>query len=128
MEKKRKELQRLNGVYGNIMGSAGVEVIEGRAVLKDKHTVVVDGKEYTSKYICIAVGGTPHMLGVPGTLSTSLHATEQDALSAQPRIHVSTVKSHTFKSHNFRYCYEHPRRSHSMQVWSTASAQTASLS
>eukprot|EP00892_Ulva_mutabilis_P007622 jgi/Ulvmu1/5231/UM022_0024.1 len=66
MEKKRKELQRLNGVYGNIMGNAGVEVIEGRAMLKDNHTVVVNGKEYTSKYICLAVGGTPHMLGLPG--------------------------------------------------------------
>lgn len=89
MDKKRKELQRLNGVYGNIMGNAGVEIIEGRATIKDKHTVVVNGKEYTSKYICIAVGGTPHMLGVPGTLSTSLHAIQLH--SVQSYTHASTL-------------------------------------
>lgn len=79
MDKKRKELQRLNGVYGNIMGNAGVEIIEGRATLKDKHTVVVNGKEYTSKYICIAVGGTPHMLGLPGNHRPRAPGTAQPA-------------------------------------------------
>lgn len=66
MDKKRKELTRLNGVYGRIMDNAGVEVIEGRAKIVDPHTVEVGGKRYTTKHICVAVGGTPHMLNLPG--------------------------------------------------------------
>lgn len=66
MENKRKELHRLNNAYSNTLGSAGVETIEGRAKLVDPHTVEVNGKQYTAKYICIAVGGTPHMIGLPG--------------------------------------------------------------
>jgi glutathione reductase (NADPH) len=66
MEKKRKELQRLNGVYGGILDRANVRTIEGRAKLLDAHTVEVNGETYTSKYICIAVGGTPTMIGIPG--------------------------------------------------------------
>ena len=66
MERKRKELHRLNDAYSNTLGKAGVETIEGRAKLVDPHTVEVEGKQYTAKYVCIAVGGTPHMIGLPG--------------------------------------------------------------
>jgi pyruvate/2-oxoglutarate dehydrogenase complex dihydrolipoamide dehydrogenase (E3) component len=66
IKKKRDELTRLNGVYSNILANANVESIEGRATLKDAHTVKVNGKELTAKYICIAVGGTPTMLSIPG--------------------------------------------------------------
>lgn len=45
MEAKNKELQRLNGVYGNILKGAGVEHIEGRGRLLDPHTVEVSGHE-----------------------------------------------------------------------------------
>ena len=40
--------------------------VQGRASIKDAHTVEINGKEITSKYICVAVGGTPTMLNVPG--------------------------------------------------------------
>lgn len=66
MSKKRDELRRLNGIYGNILGKADVEMIEGRAKLLDAHTVQVGERKYTAKHICIAVGGTPKMLGLPG--------------------------------------------------------------
>lgn len=68
MEKKREELRRLNGVYSGILDRANVEIIEGRAIVVDPHTVEVNGKQYTSKYICVAVGGTPSLLNLPGTL------------------------------------------------------------
>jgi glutathione reductase (NADPH) len=71
MEKKRAELKRLNGVYGGIMEKAAVEVIEGRATIVDPHTVEVNGKRYTTKYICVAVGGTPNLLDLPGTVPAS---------------------------------------------------------
>lgn len=34
-----KELKRLNGVYANLLTSAGVKIFEGRAVFVDAHTV-----------------------------------------------------------------------------------------
>ena len=68
MAAKRVELKRLNGVYDGIMSRAGVEVIEGRATIVDPHTLDVAGKRYTAKYICVAVGGTPSFLDIPGKL------------------------------------------------------------
>jgi glutathione reductase (NADPH) len=47
MDKKNKELQRLNGVYDKLLAKAGVTYIEGRGKLVDAHTVDVDGKRYT---------------------------------------------------------------------------------
>lgn len=47
MDKKNKELQRLNGVYDKLLGKAGVTYIEGRGKLVDAHTIDVDGKRYT---------------------------------------------------------------------------------
>jgi pyruvate/2-oxoglutarate dehydrogenase complex dihydrolipoamide dehydrogenase (E3) component len=66
MEAKHKELHRLNDAYGKTLGKAGVETYEGRAKLLDPHTVEVSGKQITAKYILLAVGGTPTMIGLPG--------------------------------------------------------------
>jgi glutathione reductase (NADPH) len=58
-DNKTKEIQRLNGIYGNLLGNAGVEVIAGFASFVDAHTVMVDGKTYTAERILIAVGAKP---------------------------------------------------------------------
>ncbi|WP_417527356.1 glutathione-disulfide reductase [Marinomonas shanghaiensis] len=58
-DNKTKEIQRLNGIYGNLLGNAGVEVIAGYASFVDAHTVMVDGKTYTAERILIAVGAKP---------------------------------------------------------------------
>ena len=47
MQNKNKELDRLNGVYMNLLNNAGVKYIEGRGTLVDAHTVEVEGKQYT---------------------------------------------------------------------------------
>ena len=47
MDNKRKELDRLNGVYMKILDSNNVEYHEGRGKLIDAHTVDVDGKRFT---------------------------------------------------------------------------------
>ena len=57
LEAKRKELMRLNGAYKNTLKSAGVELLEGRGVLVDAHTVDVDGKRYTVGRVCGGGGG-----------------------------------------------------------------------
>ncbi len=63
---KDKEINRLNGVYRNLLEGAGAEIIEGTARLTDAHTIEVEGKPYTSEYILIATGGWPHFPPTPG--------------------------------------------------------------
>uniref|UniRef100_A0A0D9Z2G2 Glutathione reductase n=1 Tax=Oryza glumipatula TaxID=40148 RepID=A0A0D9Z2G2_9ORYZ len=63
---KNTELQRLVGIYKNILNNSGVTLIEGRGKIVDPHTVSVDGKLYTARNILIAVGGRPSMPNIPG--------------------------------------------------------------
>ncbi|CAN7094994.1 unnamed protein product, partial [Brassica rapa subsp. narinosa] len=63
---KNAELQRLTGIYKNILNNANVKLIEGRGKVIDPHTVDVDGKIYTSRNILIAVGGRPFIPDIPG--------------------------------------------------------------
>ena len=58
IENKNAEIQRLNNAYEKNQKDNNVELIKGHAILKDRHTVIVNDKEYTSKYILLAVGGT----------------------------------------------------------------------
>ncbi|MPZ76336.1 MAG: glutathione-disulfide reductase [Deltaproteobacteria bacterium] len=64
---KDKEIQRLNGVYGKLLGDAGVEILEGHAQVIDPHTVAMEGKRYTAKYILVAVGSWPSVPKFPGS-------------------------------------------------------------
>jgi len=63
---KDKELDRLEGVYHNILKNAGVTELNGTGKLVDNHTVDVNGKTYTAETILIATGGWPSMPPVPG--------------------------------------------------------------
>ena len=66
IEAKDKELDRLEGVYHNLLINAGVEEIQGKGRLVGPHEVDVDGKTYTAETILIATGGWPTMIDVPG--------------------------------------------------------------
>ncbi|KAG8477746.1 hypothetical protein CXB51_027583 [Gossypium anomalum] len=66
MANKNAELQRLTGIYKNILNKAGVTLIEGRGKIVDPHTVDVDGKLYTARHILISVGGRPFIPDIPG--------------------------------------------------------------
>lgn len=58
--KMRAELDRLEGVYRNLLDGSGVEKFDARATLKDAHTVKLStGEEKTAKHILIATGGRP---------------------------------------------------------------------
>ncbi|WP_292039092.1 MULTISPECIES: glutathione-disulfide reductase [unclassified Brevundimonas] len=65
---KEAEIARLSGIYTANLGKAGVDVIQGRAVLKDNHTVEIvgTGQTITAERILIAVGGRPFKPDVPG--------------------------------------------------------------
>ena len=63
---KNKEIGRLNGIYERLLGNAGVELHEGRATVVDPHTISVNGKTLTAKYILVATGGWPVVPDIPG--------------------------------------------------------------
>ncbi|MBB6523082.1 glutathione-disulfide reductase [Pseudoteredinibacter isoporae] len=66
-DRKTAEIERLNGIYGNILGGANVEIIHGRGVVTGPNTVAVGEQEYTAKNILIAVGGWPYVPEFPGS-------------------------------------------------------------
>ncbi|HEX3536943.1 MAG TPA: glutathione-disulfide reductase [Stellaceae bacterium] len=63
---KDKELDRLEQIYITMLKNSGVEIIDGRAVLVDPHTVEVAGRTYTADNILIACGGHPTVPSIPG--------------------------------------------------------------
>ena len=61
------ELDRLEGIYRNILKSNGVETFDARARLVDAHTVELStGERKTAKHILLAMGGRPVKAGIPG--------------------------------------------------------------
>ncbi|MDG2307050.1 MAG: glutathione-disulfide reductase [Candidatus Binatia bacterium] len=58
---KDREIERLNGIYRRILDQHGVEIIEGRAVVVDPHTVEIGGRRITAEHILVATGGWPRM-------------------------------------------------------------------
>ncbi|SFI40618.1 NADPH-glutathione reductase [Pseudomonas guineae] len=63
---KNREIDRLNGVYRNLLVNSGVTLLEGHARIVDDHSIELDGKRYSAKHILIATGGWPHIPEVPG--------------------------------------------------------------
>jgi len=63
---KDREIGRLNAVYAQLLAGAGVTLLRGRATLIDAHTVEVDGRRISARYILVATGGWPVVPSVPG--------------------------------------------------------------
>ncbi|MBY0431682.1 MAG: FAD-dependent oxidoreductase, partial [Rhodospirillales bacterium] len=81
---KNQELDRLNGIYVRLLRDAGVELIEGRGILADPHTVEVDGKRLTARLILVATGGWPSLPQVPG-IEHAITSNEALDLERQPK-------------------------------------------
>lgn len=61
------ELDRLEGIYRNLLKSNGVETFDARATLVDPHTVeLADGTRKSAKHILLAMGGRPVKPDMPG--------------------------------------------------------------
>ncbi len=82
---KDKEIQRLNGIYEQILGKAGVEIIKGRATIVDPHTVAVGGKRITARHILVATGGKPQRDSRPGAAELGLVSDDLFFLPALPK-------------------------------------------
>ncbi|CAA9889477.1 Glutathione reductase [Candidatus Methylobacter favarea] len=63
---KNQEIERLHGIYENLLQKAGVSIINGRAKVLDAHTVAVDGISYSAERLLIATGGWPSVPDIPG--------------------------------------------------------------
>ncbi|WP_407297587.1 glutathione-disulfide reductase [Stutzerimonas zhaodongensis] len=63
---KDREIQRLNGIYKNLLIDSGVTLMQAHAHVVDAHTIEVEGKQYSAEHILIATGGWPFMPEVPG--------------------------------------------------------------
>src|SRR5205085_2663684 len=66
IDAKDREIERLSQIYRNMLKNSGVELIEGRGVLVDPHTVEIDGRAYTADKILIAAGSHPTVPNIPG--------------------------------------------------------------
>lgn len=65
-DNKTQEIERLNGIYRNLLKQSGVELIEGRAQITGPNSVTVNGREYTAGKILVCTGGRPFVPDFPG--------------------------------------------------------------
>ena len=63
---KDREINRLNGIYRNLLVNSGVTLHEAHAKIVGPHEVEVNGQRYTAKNILIATGGWPQIPEIPG--------------------------------------------------------------
>lgn len=84
IERKNKELDRLNGIYQQMLKDGHVTSIAGRGILLDPHTVQVGDKTYTAKNILISTGSWPVMPEIPG-IQHAITSNEALELTPLPR-------------------------------------------
>jgi glutathione reductase (NADPH) len=81
---KNRELDRLHGIYLQVLNKAGVTVIDGRARLVGQNEVEVAGRTYSARHILIAVGGWPALPELPG-IEHAITSNEALDLAALPK-------------------------------------------
>ncbi len=69
-DNKSGEIKRLNDIYGRLLETAGVRLINGRARVVDEHHVDVAGETISAAKILVAVGGWPWVPEFPGSEHT----------------------------------------------------------
>lgn len=74
---KAGELDRLEGIYRQMLAGAGVELFEGHGRIVGPNTVAVGDRRITAKHILIATGAAPVRDSLPGI---ELCATSDDLL------------------------------------------------
>lgn len=79
-----QELDRLNGVYQNMLDKAGVDLFRGYAKFLDPHTLEIEDRKVTADKILIAVGGHPVKPDIPG-IEHALVSDDIFLLKEQPK-------------------------------------------
>lgn len=81
---KDKEIGRLEKIYRSLFENAGAKTFDGRATLKDAHTVLIGDKAVTADKILIASGGHPVRPAIPGA-ELMITSNEAFHLEQQPK-------------------------------------------
>ncbi|MCJ0973594.1 glutathione-disulfide reductase [Pseudomonas sp. PS1] len=81
---KDREIQRLNGIYKNLLVDSGVTLLQAHARVTGAHSVEVDGTQYTAEHILVATGGWPFVPEFPGR-EHAITSNEAFYLEALPR-------------------------------------------
>ncbi|CAH0319339.1 glutathione-disulfide reductase [Pseudomonas mediterranea] len=63
---KDREINRLNGIYRNLLVNSGVALHEGHAKITGPHEVEINGQRHTAEHILVATGGWPVIPQIPG--------------------------------------------------------------
>jgi len=79
-----RELERLNGVYQNMLDKASVELFRGYAKFLDPHILEIEDRKVTADKILIAVGGYPVKPDIPG-MEYAITSDEMFLLEEQPK-------------------------------------------
>jgi glutathione reductase (NADPH) len=79
---KDTEIDRLNGIYLQLLENAGVDLLMGTGKLLDAHTVRVGERTVTAETILVATGGWPTMPEIPGI---------EHAISSNEAFHLETL-------------------------------------
>ncbi|MBL71278.1 MAG: glutathione-disulfide reductase [Rhodobiaceae bacterium] len=85
VKNKDAEIDRLNSIYIKNLEASDVEILQGRAIVKDANTVTLDGHDINAKYILVAVGGTPFMPQIEGI---------EHAISSNEAFHIEELPQH----------------------------------
>jgi len=64
---KETVINGLPDMIGGLLTDSGIDVIHGRGVFEDNHTIVVAGKSVTADKIVISTGLRPHRLDISGS-------------------------------------------------------------
>jgi len=81
---KDREIDRLNGVYERVLVNAGVFIFRGKALVRGKNEVEVNGKTLTAKHILVATGSWPQKPDIPGA-ELAITSNEAFHLAKLPR-------------------------------------------
>ncbi|MEK6244435.1 MAG: glutathione-disulfide reductase [Pseudomonadota bacterium] len=63
---KDREIDRLNGVYERILVNASVMIFRGKAFIRGKNEIEINGKTVTAKHILVATGSWPQLPDISG--------------------------------------------------------------
>ena len=66
-DNKTAEIERLNGIYNNLIDNSGADLFNGRATIAGPHLVSVNGQTYRARTILVATGGWPYIPEFPGS-------------------------------------------------------------
>jgi glutathione reductase (NADPH) len=66
-DNKTAEIERLNGIYNNLIDNSGADLYDGRATIAGPHLVSVNGQTYSARAILVATGSWPYIPEFPGS-------------------------------------------------------------